>query len=244
MTLKKVLARDWNLEILVDAAYVEVLGLTSFGFGNSKTDADTKTFDTDGWDEHIVAGRGRSLSCDAKYLEDPADGSRDPGQAAVEAAALLIGHDSTATFRLTSPGGVTKVFSGSVNMKDVGGGVNDSTSWGCDILVSGTVTATNSNNLSALSGIEENTGAALTLVPAFAAGTYEYACTVNAASDWVKFTPTAALGVITVDGAIVTTETQSGEVPLVNGINEINIVVKETGKNAVTYVIRVALPAD
>lgn len=139
----KVLARDWKMEIEDSATagtFVEIAGIESFTFGSSKTDADTKTFDTDGWDEHIVAGRGRTLGFEGKYLEDPDTKERDAGQQLVEDAAELIGHDSLVNFKLTSPVGVVRSFKASVNLKDIGGGVNDSTSFGADLTVSGKVT--------------------------------------------------------------------------------------------------------
>lgn len=241
MPLVKVLAKDWVLEIY-DGSWITVGGLTTLGFGSSKTDADTKTFDSDGWDEHVVAGRGRTLALEGKYLEDPDTGARDDGQQAVDAAGELIGQASLVLFRLTSPGGNAKEFYASVNPKDVGGGNNDPTTWGADLTLSGGFTTSASNNLSALAGIEENTGAALTLIPAFAAGTYEYSATVNTLSDWVKFTPAAAAGVITVDGAIVSTTVQSGEVAVAAGLNEIFIKVKESGKSEKIYKVVIARP--
>lgn len=138
MAVVKVLAKDWKLKI----GEVEVLGIESFTFASSKTDADTKTFDSDGWDEHIVAGRGKTLTVEGKYYEDPLTGARDPGQQAIEEAAELIGLDSLVDFTLISPGGTTRTFKASVNLGDIGGGNNDPTSWGCSLTISGKVTVT------------------------------------------------------------------------------------------------------
>jgi len=94
-----------------------------------------------------------------------------------------------------------------------------------------------STGLTALEGIEENAGAALTFVPAFDAATYSYAIAVNTASDWIKLTATAA-GVITVTALGVdhtlTTTVQSAEIAIgaADSMTDVLITVKETGKAA------------
>ncbi|MFA7461881.1 MAG: phage tail tube protein [Anaerovoracaceae bacterium] len=103
---------------------------------------------------------------------------------------------------------------------------------------------TYSNNLSGLTGIEEEVGGALTLVPTFAGGTYEYAVTVNTASTYIKLTPAAASGVITVNGNTVSTGTETGEIPLgaAGSITTVTIKVKETDKIARNYTLTVMRP--
>jgi hypothetical protein len=73
---------------------------------------------------------------------------------------------------------------------------------------------TQSTGISNMVGIEENGGAALSISPAIAAGTYEYTCDVNTASTWVKLTVTAASHTIYIQGTSVATGVQSGEIAL------------------------------
>lgn len=101
-----------------------------------------------------------------------------------------------------------------------------------------------SGGLTDLTGIQENTGAALTFIPAFNNAKYTYNVAVNTASTWVKVTPTAAAHTITVNGATVTSGVQSGELTLgaANTITTITIEAKATGKIARVYRINVARP--
>jgi len=134
----KVLARGWTLEIQnASLVWVPVLGLNTLGFDSEKNDADTTTFDDEGWQTHLVASRTRSISLEGFYLEDPDDGTRDPGQVEVETLADAIGQNSLGTFRLTSPSGTVRQFQGSANVTGFGGGVDDPSGWTAEITTSG-----------------------------------------------------------------------------------------------------------
>jgi hypothetical protein len=145
MTLVKVAARDWKVEINTGTeatpTWVEVLGLNTLGFGSGKEDRDTTDFKSVGWAEHLVAQRSRTLTLEGYHLEDPADGTRDPGQDAVDAAGKAVGVASLSQYRLTSPGGNIETFHASSNPAERGGGNNDNTSWGAELTVSGKPTA-------------------------------------------------------------------------------------------------------
>jgi predicted secreted protein len=137
----KVLARDWSLEIeTTKDTYKEVKGITSLTFASEKNDADTTTFDNDGWTEHLVASRTKTLTIEGFYLEDPSDGTRDEGQKAVDLLSEKMGHDSLGKFKLTSPGGTVRTFSASAAVTSIGGGNDDPTGWSCELTVSGQVT--------------------------------------------------------------------------------------------------------
>lgn len=148
MPVTKVLARGWKVEIDGDPlaslptgtpVYTEIKGLNTLTFGGDKNEAETTSFDSDGWEEHLPASRSRTLSFEGYYYEDEATGDRDPGQGMVEDYNELNGPQGLGNFRLTSPGGKVKTFNGSVNVGDVGGGNDDPTSWGAEIKVSGKV---------------------------------------------------------------------------------------------------------
>ena len=104
-----------------------------------------------------------------------------------------------------------------------------------------------SAGMTGLTGIEENLGAALTITPAIAAGTYEYACTVNTASTWVKLTVTAAGHIIKAQGITQTSGVQGDAIALnpAGEDTEIFILVYEspTVKSPRLYLLTVTRPA-
>ena len=129
MALRKILAREfsWAVSDGVIPTFLAIGGLTSFTPSPAKTDATTTDFDSNGWAEHMVAGRSLAFTLDGMYLEDPADGSRDLGQERVEELGLLTGAGSLEQFTITTPGGTVLTFYASVNVSPVstGGGTDD-----------------------------------------------------------------------------------------------------------------------
>lgn len=144
MAKTKVLARNWLIEVGEESTvtpgtytWTKVAGVNSFTISSDKEDADTTDFDDAGYGSHIVASRSNEITFEGFYIEDEADGSRDPGQEKIEDNAELIGPSSIKPLRLTSPGGKVRQFNGSFNVGDVGGGINDPTSWGATFTPSG-----------------------------------------------------------------------------------------------------------
>lgn len=141
MPITKVLARGWKLEVntALDNApvWIRVGGVNSFTFSNSKDDADTTDFDSDGYLEHMVANRGFEISAEGFYLVDKTTAARDAGQEYVEGLNEKMGSDSLGQFRIISPAGTIKIFKASVGLGDIGGGNDDPTSWSCTLTVSG-----------------------------------------------------------------------------------------------------------
>lgn len=107
-----------------------------------------------------------------------------------------------------------------------------------------TLYVTQSAGMSGLTGIEENEAAALSITPAIAVGTYAYACTVNTASSWVKLTPVAAAHTIYVQGVVVVSGEQSGEIALGDAgeTTEVFIMAYEAAKSPRLYVLTVTRP--
>ena len=108
-----------------------------------------------------------------------------------------------------------------------------------------TLYTTQSTGISGLTGIEQNGETALSISPSIAAGTYEYTCTVNTASTWVKLTVTAASHTIKVQGATQTSGVQGDAITLnaAGEDTEIFIMVYETSKSPRLYVLTVTRPA-
>ena len=145
MAVVKVLARDWTLEInngtYASPSWINATcGLNTFTFSNTKNDADTTDFCSEGWMEHIVASRSMELTGEGFYLEDESTGDRNQGQELIETLANQMGNASLGDFRLTSPGGNSRRFYASANIADVGGGNDDPTSWGFTLTISGQIT--------------------------------------------------------------------------------------------------------
>lgn len=143
MALEKVLAKDWIFEIntgdATTAIWEPIGGVKSFSYEADKTDADLTDFDSDGNTEHVPVRRSASLTVEGHVLEDPADGTRDPGQEAVEAAALAVGPGAIREFQITSPGGTVKTFNASAKVGGPGGGNDDDTDWSVELTITGAI---------------------------------------------------------------------------------------------------------
>ncbi len=128
--------------------------------------------------------------------------------------------------------------------------VDGKVSFNASLKISGkpTLAVTASTGMSALTGIEEQAGGAITLLPTFAIGTFAYTVTVNTLSTYIKLTPTAATHVITISNGTseqtVTSGAQSGEIDLgvAGTITTITVTVTESGKTAKVYTITVSRP--
>ncbi len=140
MAITKFLARDLTFEVATDSSgsdFIEVKGLHSLTHSPSSTDADTSDFESGGHDEHLKAARGDTWTITGFTLEDVVTGERDPGQAAVEALAQLVGPAAEGTFRITSPGGNTITFRASAEVTLAGGATNDAAAWNATVKTSG-----------------------------------------------------------------------------------------------------------
>lgn len=144
MAVTEILARDWEFHLNTGTVgapvWTEVKGINTWSHAPASADADTTTFDDEGRRSHMKASRGDAFTLTGLYQEDPADGSRDPGQEAVEAWADELGPDSLKQFRITSPGGTTKTFLASAQVTTGGGGNDAATAWSVAITVSGAIT--------------------------------------------------------------------------------------------------------
>ncbi len=142
MAVTKVLARDWGKAIYSGGGYVEINGIRSFTVATTKQDADTSDFESQGWNTHLVAARGTTITLEGLFLEDVSDKSRDPGQLAVEAQAAIVGPTGIAQYKLTTPGGTTWVFNASAEVTGPGGDTNAVADWKVTLTVSGSIVVT------------------------------------------------------------------------------------------------------
>jgi len=110
-----------------------------------------------------------------------------------------------------------------------------------------TLGITPSTGMATLTGIEENTGAALTFVPAFSISKFTYVVSINTASTWVKFLPTAAAHTITILysglSVPVVSGNLTGALAVVDGVVTTFIIrVQETGCAPKDYTVYVGTP--
>jgi predicted secreted protein len=111
-----------------------------------------------------------------------------------------------------------------------------------------TLGLTLSAGMATCTGVEQQGGAALTFNPLFTITQFSYVVSVNTASTWVKFTPTAGSHTITITALGVTTSVasgaQSGNITLdaTGTVTDIVIKVVEAAHVAKTYHVYVARP--
>lgn len=141
---KKIPAKGWDFEIddgTDTDSFVEIKGIQSFTPEPSSNREDVTDKESDGDEEGYISSRGFSLSLEGNYLEDPDDGSRDPGQERVEEVGQQTGAESNVPFRLTSPGGTTWEFNVTVDSAfATGGDIPGNTGWSTELTRSGSTT--------------------------------------------------------------------------------------------------------
>lgn len=179
-----------------------------------------------------------SISCDGVYVESE--------QAYAHLVAAMRNKNKVMARWLEGGAGV---FEGTalVTSRDLDGPYDGEATYSMELQGDGQPTSTNnySNNLSALTGIQKEGAAALVFVPVFAAGTYTYITNVVTASTWIKLTPTAAAGTITINGFPVTSGVQSGEIAIgaAGSLTSVLVKVQQNGMLAREYKITVARAA-
>lgn len=139
MAVTKFLARDLVIQVRdgADTQWLTIGGLNSLTHAPATARADTSSFDSNGREEHLVAQRGETWTLAGFSMEDVAAGTRDPGQARVEAIGKLIGLGGLGVFMVTSPGGNTVTFDASAEVTLAGGGHNDAAAWQAVVTVTG-----------------------------------------------------------------------------------------------------------
>lgn len=193
--------------------YLKVLEQANLqGLSQARDTIDVTSHDSaDGYREYVAGlGDGGELSLDGNFITSDSNGQialhTDMQAGTVRACFLLL---PMSVGQALSFNAIAKGFEPSFP-HDGKMGLSGS------LKVSGkpTLLTTQTTGISGLTGIEENGGAALVINETPAAGTYEYTCSVNAASDWVKLTVTAASHTIYIQGTSVASGVQSGEIAL------------------------------
>lgn len=177
-----------------------------------------------------------------------------PGNAGQIAMKTYLDDGVARAYTLTMPVamGATVTFNGIVTGMEAGPFPADGkVAFGSTIKITGVpaINVTASVNITALTGVEQNLGAALDFVPNFLAATYLYNTQgLNTASNWIQITATFAAGVGTVTCLGVTqtilTTVQSGQIVigLANTLTDVVITIKETNKMPTVYTVHVSRP--
>lgn len=140
----KVLSRDFDIEVNTGTdespVWTQINGLDEDGItiSKNKRQVDFMDADDDGWAKPVIIGRGYVVTLKGARIENADDGTRDPGQAAVEAVMDETVFDAMLGFRISSPaasGAETLTFKASADVTEFGG--SDKATWGAELTVYG-----------------------------------------------------------------------------------------------------------
>lgn len=148
MAVRKFLARDHRFYISstgTTGPWTEISGISTWGFAIDSNSEDVSTVDAGAWGSSIHTQRTGTLTLEGFYLVDASDGTRDPGQAAFETAAMQVGFDATRYFKVTfetTSGGEQGHFTvtGTPSISEYGGSVTDVEPFGGEVAVDGAPT--------------------------------------------------------------------------------------------------------
>ena len=139
-------ARDFTFEVNVgtDAVpdWLAIGGFNNWTQSPVSNDVDTTKFSDNGRLSHMKISRGDEFAMTGFYLEDPDDGTVDPGQAACETWGQELAHASRRLFRITSDiTGKSKTFKATATVTVSGGGNDDVQTFELAITVTGSITS-------------------------------------------------------------------------------------------------------
>jgi len=135
-TPDKVLSRDFKIAVNTGTTevpvYTPIGGLDEDGISQNTSSRKTDYMDANdnGIAKPVVIGHGYTFGLKGARLESAVDGTRDPGQAAVEATQDLSGLAAMLMYQITSPAATTPeviIFSATAEVNAMAGG--DKTGW-------------------------------------------------------------------------------------------------------------------
>ena len=146
MALEKVLSKDFVLNVNtgtdVSPDWTKIGGRKDLTMTMSANKVDLKDVDSLGWADERILGYALSFGVTANRIEDEDDGSRDPGQAAVEAVMFETGAAAHLGFQIITPGGETWVFDAAPEVTPFGGDQDSGSAWSATLNCSGPPTVT------------------------------------------------------------------------------------------------------
>ena len=144
-TPDKVLSRDFKIAVNTGTeatpVWTPIGGLDEDGISQNTSSRKTDFMDADdnGVAKPVVIGHGYTFGLKGARMESVEDGTRDPGQAAVEATQDLSGLDAMLQYQITSPAAVTPeviVFQATAEVNSMAGG--DKSGWTASLECFGT----------------------------------------------------------------------------------------------------------
>lgn len=112
-TPDKVLSRDFKIEVntgtIAAPVWTQINGLDDDGItiSASSREVDFSDANDEGLAKPVIIGRGYGVNLKGARMEASDDGTRDPGQAAVEAVQDATGYEAQLQFRISSPAAAT-----------------------------------------------------------------------------------------------------------------------------------------
>lgn len=141
---KKWLIQDAVIEINTGTeavpVWTEVEGINNVTLDPSVSDTDLTDFNSGGFTERVPVRRDWAMAVSGFHMEDPADGARATGQAAVQAENSKLGTDAIKSYQMTVPSGAGFKGPGYVNVTGPSGGTDDGAAWGFTITSAGELT--------------------------------------------------------------------------------------------------------
>lgn len=146
-TPDKVLSRDFTFDVntgtILSPTWTPLGGLDEDGisFSTSSREVDFMDADDGGLAKPVVIGHGYTCSLKGARMESSVDGTRDPGQAAIEAMQDITGLPGMLQYQITSPAAAaaeTLTFTASSNTNPMAGG--EKTAWTSELKIFGAVT--------------------------------------------------------------------------------------------------------
>lgn len=145
----KVLSRDFTISVNTGTSgsptWTPIGGLDEDGISISTDvrDVDFMDADDDGFAKPVPIGHSYTVSLKGSRIENADDGTRDAGQAALEAVQDEVGLDALLEFQIESPaasGGEVLTFGAWPNVTAFGGG--EKATWEAELRVYGQITRT------------------------------------------------------------------------------------------------------
>jgi len=145
-TPDKVLSRDFKIAVntgtIVAPTWTPIGGLDEDGIAISTSSREVDFMDADdaGLAKPVVIGHGYGVNLKGARMEAASDGTRDPGQQAVEAMQDVVGLAAMLQYQITSPAAATPevlTFQATSNVNSMGGG--EKAAWTCELKVFGAI---------------------------------------------------------------------------------------------------------
>ena len=143
MAAVEFLARDFTFSIntgtTLSPTWTAIGGLNTWGWKEDATDKEATDFNDNGWGSSLITARRATCSLKGSALLDTVAGTKDAGQAAVEASARLMGSAGVKEYKIEANGvdDSAITFSASAKLAETGDKHDDLLPWGAELMING-----------------------------------------------------------------------------------------------------------